>query len=160
MRHRKRGRKLSRNTEHRRALLRNLVTSLILQERIKTTVAKAKAARPIAERMISLGKRGDLHARRLAAGICMTPAALKKLFEDLGKRYASRVGGYTRIVHAGWRAGDGADMAVLELVGTEALQRLAQKRAKKAEARRKKVEEEAAAPKQEPGLPDEGEEKK
>src|SRR5712692_800961 len=131
MRHRNRGRKLSRNTEHRRALLRNLVTSLILQERIKTTVAKAKAARPIAERMITLGK-----------------------------RYASRVGGYTRIVHAGWRAGDGADMAVLELVGTEALQRLAQKRAKKAEARRKKVEEEAAAPKQEPGLPDEGEEKK
>src|SRR2546422_1753472 len=71
MRHRNRGRKLSRNTEHRRALLRNLVTSLILQERIKTTVAKAKAARPIAERMISLGKRGDLHARRLAAGICI-----------------------------------------------------------------------------------------
>lgn len=145
MRHRNFGRKLSRNTEHRRALLRNLVTSLILQERIETTVAKAKEARAVAERMISLGKRGDLHARRLAASYCTTPPAVKKLFEDIAKRYASRPGGYTRIILTGWRKGDGADMAVLELVGTEALQKLAEKRARKTEARRKEATEAAAA---------------
>ncbi len=145
MRHRNFGRKLSRNTEHRRALLRNLVTSLILQERIETTVAKAKEARAVAERMISLGKRGDLHARRLAASYCTTPPAVKKLFEDIARRYASRPGGYTRIIPTGWRKGDGADMAVLELVGTEALKKLAEKRARKAEAQRKETAEAAAA---------------
>lgn len=158
MRHRNYGRKLSRNTEHRRALLRNLVTSLFLEERIRTTVAKAKAARSVAERLISLGKRGDLHARRLAARICITPPALAKLFGDLAKRYADRSGGYTRIIHAGWRRGDGADMALLELVGTEALQKLAEKRAKKAEVQRKKAETAAAEEKAPP--PEEGEEKK
>jgi large subunit ribosomal protein L17 len=158
MRHRNYGRKLSRNTEHRRALLRNLVTSLFLEERIRTTVAKAKAARSVAERLISLGKRGDLHARRLAARICITPPALAKLFGDLAKRYADRSGGYTRIIHAGWRRGDGADMALLELVGTEALQKLAEKRAKKAEVQRKKAETAAAEEKAPP--PAEGEEKK
>ncbi len=158
MRHRNYGRKLSRNTEHRRALLRNLVTSLFLEERIKTTVAKAKAARSVAERLISLGKRGDLHARRLAARTCITPPALAKLFEDLAKRYADRSGGYTRIIHAGWRRGDGADMALLELVGTEALQKLAEKRAKKAEVQRKKAETAAAEEKAPP--PEEGKEKK
>lgn len=156
MRHRNYGRKLSRNTEHRRALLRNLVTSLILEERIETTAAKAKAARGIAEQMITLGKRGDLHARRLAASYCMTAAAVKKLFEDVAKRYASRVGGYTRIVRTGWRKGDGADMAVLELVGTEALQKRAEARAKKAEMRRKKVEE-AKAAEEKAGPPEEEE---
>ncbi len=159
MRHRNYGRKLSRNAAHRRALLRNLVTSLILEERIQTTVAKAKEARPVAERMITLGKRGDLHARRLAARTCMTPPAVKKIFEDLAKRYATRSGGYTRIVRTGWRKGDGADMAVLELVGTGALQKLAEKRAKKVETQRKKTEEEAAA-RQKPGLPADTEEKK
>ncbi len=157
MRHRNFGRKLSRNTEHRRALLRNLVTSLILEERIETTVAKAKEARSVAERLITLGKRGDLHARRLAARTCMTPPAVKKLFEDLAKRYAARPGGYTRIVRAGWRRGDGADLAVLEFVGTEALQKLAAKRARKVEVQRKKVEEAAAKQKTPP--PEEGEEK-
>ena len=156
MRHRNYGRKLSRNTEHRRALLRNLVTSLILEERIETTVAKAKAARGIAEEMITLGKRGDLHARRLAAAYCMTAAAVKKLFEDVAKRYASRQGGYTRIVRTGWRKGDGADMAVLELIGTEVLQKRAEARAKKVEARRKAAEEAEAAPGKAP-LPDEQE---
>jgi large subunit ribosomal protein L17 len=141
MRHRNYGKKLSRNTEHRRALLRSLVTSLILRERIETTVAKAKAARPLAERMITLGKRGDLHARRLAAGYLTDPGAVKLLFEDIAKRYDSRPGGYTRIVRTGWRKGDGADLAVLELVGTEVLQKLAEKRAKKAEAKRKAAEE-------------------
>ena len=158
MRHRNYGKKLSRNTEHRRALLRNLVTSLILRERIETTVAKAKAARPVAEWMITLAKRGDLQARRQAASYLLDPGAVKFLFEDLSKRYASRQGGYTRLVHVGWRRGDGADLAVLELVGTEALQRLAAKRAKKVEARRKAAEEAAKAEQQAP--PPEEDEKK
>ncbi len=144
MRHRNFGRKLSRNTEHRRALLRNLVTCLIQEERIETTVAKAKAARVVAERIITLGKRGDLHARRLAAGFCMTASAVKKLFDDVAKRYKKRNGGYTRIVRTGWRKGDGADLAVLELVGTEVLQKRAEERAKRAEARRKVAEKTAA----------------
>src|SRR5215472_11578948 len=140
MRHRNYGRKLSRNTEHRRALLRNLVTSLILEERIETTVPKAKAARGLAEEMITLGKRGDLHARRLAASYCMTAAAVKKLFDDIAKRYSARSGGYTRIVRTGWRKGDGADTAVLELVGTEVLQQKAEARAQRAEKKRKEIE--------------------
>jgi large subunit ribosomal protein L17 len=141
MRHRNHGRKLSRKTEHRRALLRNLITSLILEERIETTVAKAKAARELAEQMITLGKRGDLHARRLAAGYLLASAAVQKLFDDVAKRFATRTGGYTRIVHTGWRRGDGADTAVLELVGTEVLQKRAEERSRRAERRRKAAEE-------------------
>lgn len=154
MRHRNYGRKLSRKTEHRRALLRNLVTSLILEERIETTVAKAKAARDVAERIITLGKRGDLHARRLAAAYFLASAAVPKLFDDVAKRYVSRAGGYTRIVHTGWRKGDGADTAVLELVGTEVLQKRVEERARRAERRRKASEEEQAQqkpPEQEEG---------
>ena len=151
------GKKLSRNTSHRRALLRNLVTSMILSERIETTVAKAKAARPVVEQMITLGKQGDLHARRLAASYLMDPAALKLLFGDFAKRYAERKGGYTRIVHTGWRKGDGADMAVLELVGSEVLQKLAEKRAKRAEAKQKAAEKAKA---EEPAPPPEEDEKK
>ena len=143
MRHRNQGRKLSRNTEHRRALLRNLVTSLLLEERIETTVPKAKAARSLAEEIITLGKRGDLHARRLAASYCLSAAAVSKLFNEVAKRYESRRGGYTRLVRTGWRKGDGADTAVLELIGTEVLQKRAEARAKKAEARRKAAEEES-----------------
>jgi large subunit ribosomal protein L17 len=158
MRHRNFGKKLSRKTEHRRSLLRNLVTSLILEERIETTVAKAKAARTVAERVITLGKRGDLHARRLAASYLMTAAALSKLFEDVAKRFAKRSGGYTRIVHAGWRKGDGADVAILELLGTEVLQKRAEARAKKMEAVRKRQEEAAKAEPQAPP-PEEGEQK-
>ncbi len=162
MRHRNYGKKLSRKTEHRRALLRNLVTSLILGERIETTVAKAKATRPLAEWMITLAKRGDLQARRQAASYLLDPGAVKFLFEDLSKRYASRPGGYTRLVHAGWRRGDGADLAILEFVDSQVLQRLAEKRAKKAEARRKAAEEAAKAEKQAPppGEEDAKEEKK
>jgi large subunit ribosomal protein L17 len=159
MRHRNYGKKLSRNTEHRRALLRNLVTSLILEERIQTTVAKAKAARTEAERMITLGKRGSLHARRQAASYIMTAAAVKKLFEDVAKRYASRAGGYTRIVRTGWRKGDGAETAVLELVGTEVLQKRAEARAKKVEAVRKREEEAAKAQEQAAPPEEEGEKK-
>ena len=157
MRHRNYGKKLSRNTEHRRALLRNLVTSLIQEERIETTVAKAKAARPLAEWMITLGKQGDLAARRQAAAYLLNPTAVKFLFDELSKRYAKRTGGYTRLVHAGWRKGDGADIAVLELVDNEVLQRLSAKRAKKVEARRKaaeearKAEEQSAPPEAEGG---------
>lgn len=157
MRHRNFGKKLSRKTEHRRALLRNLVTSLILEERIETTVAKAKAARTVVERMITLGKRGDLHARRLAASYLMTAAALKKLFEDVAKRYAQRAGGYTRIVRTGWRKGDGADVAVLELIGTEVLQKRAEARDRKMEATRKRQEEAKQA--EQPVPPEEGEQK-
>jgi large subunit ribosomal protein L17 len=157
MRHRNYGKKLSRNTAHRRALLRSLVTSLILRERIETTVAKAKAARPVVERMITLGKRGDLHARRLAASYLLDPAALKLLFGDFAQRYAERRGGYTRIVRTGWRKGDGADLAVLELVGSEVLQKLAEKRAKKAEAKQKAVEK--AKAEEQPPPPEEDEKK-
>jgi large subunit ribosomal protein L17 len=145
MRHRNYGKKLSRNTSHRRALLRNLVTSLILEERVHTTVAKAKAARSMAETLITLGKRGDLHARRLVAAYCLSAPAVKKLFEDITQRYATRHGGYTRIVRTGWRKGDGADTAVLELVGTEVLSQRAESRAKRMERRRKAAEETEAA---------------
>jgi large subunit ribosomal protein L17 len=137
--------------------MRNLVTSLILTERIHTTVAKAKAARPVVERMISLGKQGGLHARRLAASYLLDPAALKLLFGEFAQRYVERKGGYTRIVRTGWRKGDGADMAVLELVGSEVLQKLAEKRAKKAEAKQKAAEK---AKVEEPPPPAEEEEKK
>jgi len=159
MRHRNYGNKLSRKTEHRRALLRNLVTSLIERERIETTVAKAKAARPLAEWMITLGKRGDLAARRQAASYLLNPTAVKFLFDELSKRYATRAGGYTRLVHAGWRRGDGADLAVLELVGSEVLQRLAAKRAKKAEAQQKAAEEAKAREQAPPPEEEEGDKK-
>jgi len=156
MRHRNFGRKLGRKTEHRRALLRNLVTSLIIDERIETTLPKAKEARVAAEHMITLGKRGDLHARRLAASYALNPSAVKKLFEDIAKRFESRNGGYTRIVRTGWRKGDGADTAVLELIGNQVLQQRAELRAKRAE-RRKKAADEAEA--QQPALPPEPDEK-
>lgn len=159
MRHRNSGRKLSRNTEHRRALLRNLVTSLILEERVETTLVKAKAARPHAEKMITLGKRGDLHARRQAAAYCMTAPAVKKLFEDVARRFGDRAGGYTRIIHTGFRVGDGSSTAVLELVGTEVLQKRAEERAQRAERKRKASEEAAAAEKQAPPAEEKDEEK-
>jgi large subunit ribosomal protein L17 len=119
MRHRKGGSKLGRNPAHRRATLRNLVTNTIVRERIQTTLTRARAARPIVERMITLGKRDSLHARRQAAAFLMTPRAVKKLFDELAPRFAERPGGYTRIIRAGWRNGDSAAVAVLELVGSE-----------------------------------------
>jgi len=108
MRHRKAGWKLGRNTSHRRALLRNLVTSLIVEESIETTVTKAKAMRPHVERMITLGKRGDLSSRRQAAAYLMTRDAVDKLFE-ISPRYGDREGGYLRIIRSGLQKGDGAD---------------------------------------------------
>jgi len=139
MRHKVGGWKLGRNTAHRRSLLRNLVTSLIIEERIETTLPKAKALRPSIEKMITLGKRGDLAARRQAAAYVMTDEALKKLFDTLGPRFGDRNGGYTRIIRGAWQKGDGADKAFIELLGSE--QVLDEKRQKRAEARAKKAEE-------------------
>ncbi|MGH9717744.1 MAG: 50S ribosomal protein L17 [Candidatus Acidiferrales bacterium] len=119
MRHLISGSKLGRNPAHRRATLRNLVTNLVEKERIQTTLLRAKAARPLAERMITLGKRDSLHARRQAAAFLMTPGATKKLFSDLAPRFSDRNGGYTRIVRTGWRLGDGAELAILEFIGSK-----------------------------------------
>jgi large subunit ribosomal protein L17 len=139
MRHKVAGYKLGRNTSHRRSLLRNLVTSVIVEERIETTVPKAKAARPIVEKMITLGKRGDLAARRLAAAYLMTDEAVVKLFDKIGPRFGDRNGGYTRVIRTAWNKGDGADKAFLELLGSEKV--LDEKREKRAEARAKKAAE-------------------
>ena len=139
MRHRVAGWKLGRNTSHRRALLRNLVTSLITEERIETTVTKAKAMRPHVEKMITLGKRGDLSARRQAGSYLMTGDALSRLFDTVAPRFGDRNGGYTRIIRTGWNKGDGADKAFLELLGSEKV--LDEKREKRAEARAKKAAE-------------------
>jgi large subunit ribosomal protein L17 len=116
-----------------------MVTSLIMEERIETTIPKAKALRPQIEKMITLGKRGDLAARRQAAAYVMTDEALKKLFDTLGPRFGDRQGGYVRIIRAGWQTGDGADKAFIELLGSEKV--LDEKRQKRAEARAKKAEE-------------------
>jgi large subunit ribosomal protein L17 len=116
MRHRKKGRGLSRSPSHRKATLRNMATSLFRHERITTTTARAKELRPYAERLITLARRGDLHARRLAARRIADREVLGKLFDDIGPRYAERPGGYTRILKLGNRQGDAADMALIELV--------------------------------------------
>lgn len=119
MRHRKSGRKLGRTSEHRRAMLRNIVTSLFEHERIVTTVPKAKEARKMAEKMITLAKRGDLHARRQAHAYIQSKDVVAKLFGEIQEQYVDRKGGYTRIIQTGARLGDAAPMAILELVGYE-----------------------------------------
>src|ERR1700721_1402760 len=139
MRHRNAGFKLGRNTSHRRALLRNLVTSVIVEDRVETTVAKAKAVRPHVEKMITLGKKGDLHSRRQALSFLMTDTAVTRLFETVAPRYGDRQGGYLRIVRTGFQKGDGAEKAFIELLGAEKL--LDEKRSKRAEARQKRREE-------------------
>jgi len=116
MRHRAKGRQLSRTAEHKKALLRNLAASLFRHERITTTTAKAKELRPFAERLITLARRGDLHARRQAARRIQDGAVLHRLFAEIGPRFASRPGGYTRILRIGHRAGDGAETARIELL--------------------------------------------
>jgi large subunit ribosomal protein L17 len=123
-------------------LLRNLTTSLLLYEKIITTVAKAKELRKIAERMITLAKRNDLHARRQAADVIQNERVLKKLFETIGERYRGRNGGYTRITKLEYRVGDGAPLAAVELVGAEVSPAMAAKRGKK----EKKKEKQAASP--------------
>jgi large subunit ribosomal protein L17 len=115
-------------------LLKNLVTSVITEERIVTTVPKAKAVKPLVEKMITLAKRDTLHSRRQAAAFLETPAAVKKLFDKLGTRFGQRNGGYTRVVRLGFRKGDGAEQAMLELVGSELVKRAAE-RAKRREER-------------------------
>jgi large subunit ribosomal protein L17 len=118
MRHRNAGRKLGRKTPHRISMFRNLVTSLLDKERVHTTLPRAKEVRPIAERMITLGKRESLHARRQALAFVKDPEVVSKLFKTLAPRFAKRNGGYTRIIRLGFREGDGARMAILELIGS------------------------------------------
>ena len=139
MRHRNAGYKLGRNTSHRRAMLRNLVTSVILMDRVETTITKCKATRPIIEKMITLGKRGTVHARRQAASYLMTPESVDRLFATVAPRYAARQGGYLRITRLGARKGDAAEMAYIELLGAE--HELNEKAEKREAARTKKREE-------------------
>ena len=116
MRHRKAGRKLNRTSSHRRAMLRNMVTQLLEHEQMITTVAKAKELRPYAEKMITLGKRETLHARRQALAVIRRKGVVAKLFDTLAARYSKRPGGYTRIIRLGNRKGDAAPLALIELV--------------------------------------------
>jgi large subunit ribosomal protein L17 len=155
MRHRNAGFKLGRNTSHRRALLRNLVTSILLEDRVETTITKAKAARPHVERLITLGKKGDLHSRRQALSYLQTREAVTRLFDTVAPRYGERAGGYLRIVRTGFQKGDGAEKACIELLGAE--RELDEKRQKRAETRAKRREElEKAMAEQ---SPDQGDEK-
>ena len=136
MRHKVAGYKLKRPVDSRNALLRNLTTSVVEHERVITTVPKAKAVKPLVDKMITLAKQDTLHARRAAAAFLRTPASVKKLFETLGTRFGQRHGGYTRITRLGPRKGDGAEQAMLELVGSELVKRAAD-RAKRREERLK-----------------------
>lgn len=116
MRHGKTGRKLNRTPSHRKAMFANMAASLITHEQIITTLPKAKELKPILDKLVTLGKRGDLHARRQAISQIQDKAAVSKLFETLGPRYKDRPGGYTRVLKAGYRHGDSAPIAVIELV--------------------------------------------
>src|SRR3984893_15912726 len=136
MRHRVGGFKLKRPVDSRNALLRNIATSESQEERVISTVPKAKAVRPLVEKMITLAKADTLHTRRQAAAVLRTPDSLKKLFDTLGTRFGQRNGGYTRIVRLGPRKGDGAEQAMIELVGSELVKRAAD-RAKRREDRLK-----------------------
>jgi len=122
--------------DSRNALLRNLATSVIEEERVITTIVKAKAVRPLVEKMITLAKKDTLHTRRQAAAVLRTPDSVKKLFDKLGTRFGQRAGGYTRITRLGPRKGDGAEQAMIELVGSELVKRAAD-RAKRREERLK-----------------------
>jgi large subunit ribosomal protein L17 len=158
MRHKNATWKLGRNTSHRRALLRNLVTSLILEERVETSAVRAKFMRPHVEKMITLGKRGDLAARRQAAAFLMTRAAVDKLF-DIAPRFGDREGGYLRIIRKGFKRGDGTETAWIELLGAEKVieakkEKQAERRAKRVEETRKQMEEQGEVP-----LADAGEDK-
>jgi large subunit ribosomal protein L17 len=141
MRHRVAYRKLGRVTPHRIALLRNMASALFERERIRTTLMKAKELRPYAERLITLAKREDdrLHARRLVSRDIQNPVVVKKLFDSLGARYATRPGGYTRILRLGPRKGDGAEMAILELLGSEYQPKKKDEKSKTKEAAAPKV---------------------
>lgn len=140
MRHRRAGKELGRNPSHRRAMLRNMVTSLLKHEQIETTDAKAKAVRPVAEKMITLAKRGDLHARRQALSFIQDKSVAHRLFDELKDRYLDQQGGYVRIVKKGTRKGDGAEISVIQLIPTEEGKKKAKKpkRSKKTEKKAKK----------------------
>ena len=141
MRHMKSGRQLSRNSSHRWALMRNLITALLREEKIQTTDPKAKELRRWVDRVITLGKRGDLHARRQAAAIIFDKTVVKKLFDTIGPRFKDRPGGFTRIIKLGVRHGDAAQMALIELVGGEASAEAASGGAKKGRRARRRERE-------------------
>jgi large subunit ribosomal protein L17 len=147
MHHLKSGRKLSRSSSHRWALMRNLITSLLREEKIRTTDPKAKELRRWADRVITLGKQGSLHARRQALGIVQDKSVVRKLFDTIAPRFKDRPGGYTRIIKIGWRRGDAAPVSLIELVGDDGAQGAGssggQKKSRR--ARRKKTEKEDAA---------------
>jgi large subunit ribosomal protein L17 len=148
MRHRKSGRKLNRSAPHRLAMFRNMVTSLLLHENLQTTDAKAKELRRFAERMVTLGKRGTLHARRQALSFVRDPKVVKKLFEEIAPRFAERPGGYTRITKLGTRRGDAAQMSLIELTerGDRAVSEAEKKRERRRRAVQRKAEEAEAVP--------------
>lgn len=145
MRHKYAGYKLKRDVGARKALFRNLATSMVLEERVITTVPKAKAVRPMVEKLITWAKEGSLASRRNAAGFLMTPAAVKKLFDKLGPRFGQRNGGYTRLAKIGPRKGDGAELCMMEFVGSELVKRAAD-RAKRREERLQALKEGREAP--------------
>jgi large subunit ribosomal protein L17 len=146
MRHLKSGRQLSRNSAHRWALMRNLITALLRAEKIRTTDPKAKELRRWVERVITLGKRGDLHARRQAASIVQDKAVVQKLFDTIGPRFKDRPGGYTRITKIGVRHGDAAQMSIIELVSSEAAKEAAPGGTKRRRrSRRRAAEQQEAA---------------
>jgi large subunit ribosomal protein L17 len=161
MRHRVAHRKLGRVTPHRLALLRNLASALFERERIRTTLMKAKELRPYAERLITLARREDdrLHARRLVLRDIHDTRVVRKLFDSLGARFAGRPGGYTRILRLGPRKGDGAEMAILELLGSEYKPAKKDEKAKKAAEKGDKAQAKAAA-KAKGGAPARGARKK
>lgn len=139
MRHLVRSKKLGRNPAQRKALLRNLVTSFLEKERIRTTLAKAKATRPLAEKMITLSRTNSLHARRRALKFIYKESVVKKMFDEIGPRFSERPGGYTRIVKLGPRDGDGTEMAMLEMIGSE-LTKKSKKKSAKEKTKEKKPE--------------------
>lgn len=144
MRHLKIGRKLSRRKEHRVAMLANLASSLVKSGRVRTTDAKAKEIRPFVERMVTFAKRGDVHARRIVLSRLRDAEAVKKLFDEIGPKFATRFGGYTRILKLGFRSGDNAPISLIEFVGDEKVKAPAAK--PKSRAKTVKPKDEAAAP--------------
>jgi len=149
MRHNNAGRRLGRTTSHREAMFRNMVTSLLNHEKITTTDAKAKEIRSVAEKMITLGKRGDLHAMRLAAAYIREKSVVTKLFSTIAPRYKDRPGGYTRIIKLGMRQGDTAPISLIELVEEEMQPKKAAKKPAKAAAPKKMAAAAAPAPQEE-----------
>ena len=144
MRHRRAGRKLNRTSTHRMAMLSNMAASLFIHEQISTTLPKAKELRRVADKMITLGKRGTLHARRRAYGLLRDEASVGKLFGALAERYKERSGGYTRVIKAGFRYGDNAPMAVIELVDRDPEAKGAEDKARQTQAETATEKEDAA----------------